>query len=406
MGKVNHHFLEQDPNIVTIFEALEGQARLVGGCVRDALLTGPIGDIDITTPLVPGEVTARLEKAQIKVIPTGLKFGTVTAVIDSKSYEITTLRKDVACDGRHAEVAFTDDYEEDASRRDFTFNAMSCDLEGNLYDYFNGVEDLQKGIVKFVGDAIKRCQEDYLRILRFFRFYAWFGKNRLDERAMTACTSFAHGVEQLSGERIQKEMLKLLLAYNPITALQAMEKTNVLKCVLGVQVKQWEGLIRQIELEQDYALPILPLVRLAQLMKDIVVSGQELSWLIERWKLSNHDAQLLETLVFEPCLPLGEIVEHYPLVRRYGKTTYTQMLRVQWALDVSSKDKQYNALLNDLEQWDIPIFPLTGKDLQALGIAPGKAMGALLKRAESWWEAESYKPDKSMLIKKVKGWTL
>jgi poly(A) polymerase len=404
MGKVTKQFWKDDHAVSQLFKALGGKARFVGGCVRNTLLGEPITDIDIATPLRPDEVMAKLSSQGIKVIPTGLKFGTVTAVIDSKPYEITTLRKDVACDGRHADVEFTDDYEQDASRRDFTMNAMSSSLDGTLYDYFGGEGDLKQGIVKFVGDASQRCEEDLLRILRFFRFYAWYGKGALDKDALEACAALAPGIQKLSGERIQKEMLKLLGAKDPVLALQAMEKTSVLQQVLGSRIKHWQGLERQIGIEQRYGLPILPFLRLAHLMKAFSASKTEIQKLVGQWKLSNQDAALLGILALHPCSVAENIGQHYPYIRQYGQQAYGQLLRLAWAGEAENKDPVYIGLLKATESWVIPTFPLKGADLKTLGIAPGKTMGALLKRAEERWEVQGYRLDKEALLKAVAEW--
>ncbi|MGI9502461.1 MAG: CCA tRNA nucleotidyltransferase, partial [Geminicoccaceae bacterium] len=191
----------ENRRLMDVLTAGNVPARFVGGCVRDALLgqIDPNVDLDVTTPLLPDQVIERLEAAGIKVIPTGLAHGTVTAVVDKRAFEITTLRKDIACDGRHAEVAFTDHFEEDAARRDFTINALSVDRDGRLFDYFGGQVDLQAGRIRFVGQAKTRVREDYLRILRFFRFFAHYGQPPVDRNALDACREGADGLIHISG---------------------------------------------------------------------------------------------------------------------------------------------------------------------------------------------------------------
>ncbi|MDH3662301.1 MAG: CCA tRNA nucleotidyltransferase, partial [Alphaproteobacteria bacterium] len=210
----------QSRRLMDVLTAGSVPARFVGGCVRDALLGEADAnvDLDVATPLVPTDVVARLEAAGIKAIPTGIAHGTVTALVDGRAFEITTLRKDIACDGRHAEVEFTDDFREDAARRDFTINALSADRRGRLVDYFGGVEDLRAGRIQFVGEAKARVAEDYLRILRFFRFFARFGRPPADPLALAACQEGAPGLVRISGERIRNEMLKLLAAGGGATA--------------------------------------------------------------------------------------------------------------------------------------------------------------------------------------------
>jgi poly(A) polymerase len=206
--------------------------RFVGGCVRDAVMGRNVGDIDCATPAKPEEVVALLEAADIKAVPTGLAHGTITAVIDSKPFEITTLRKDVACDGRHAEVEYTDDWQQDALRRDFTMNALYCDAHGEVFDYTDGVDAARAGRIQFIGDAEARIREDGLRILRFFRFFATHGLGAPDTTALKACAAHKAMLADLSGERIQQEMLKLCAAESPYAALEAMQQGDVLAALL------------------------------------------------------------------------------------------------------------------------------------------------------------------------------
>src|SRR6201996_6519457 len=215
-----------------VLAALDGEGKFVGGAVRNALLNKPVADIDIATPLLPDDVVARLKKAGLGAVPTGIEHGTVTAVVNGKPLEITTLRRDVSTDGRRATVAFTTDWAEDAQRRDFTMNALYADADGEILDTVGGIADLQAGHVRFVGDPITRIKEDYLRILRLFRFHAWYGKGELDDAALKASAAEKAGLAQLSGERIQKEMLKLLAAENPAPVLRVMAASGILGEIL------------------------------------------------------------------------------------------------------------------------------------------------------------------------------
>lgn len=205
--------------IVRALTAGGAEIRYVGGCVRDTLLHRPIQDIDIATQETPNVVIQRLEDAGLKAVPTGIKHGTVTAIVDGLSVEVTTLRRDVKTDGRHAEVAFTTDFREDAARRDFTINALSATPDGAVYDYFDGLSDLAARFVRFVGRPHERIQEDYLRILRFFRFHAHYGGGAPDAEALAACRANADGLDQLSGERVRDELLKILAAPSPANIL-------------------------------------------------------------------------------------------------------------------------------------------------------------------------------------------
>src|SRR5215469_4923726 len=208
------------------------EGRFVGGAVRNALSGWPAGDIDIAVPMPPEETLRRLEVAAIKAVPTGIEHGTITAIVNGHPFEVTSLRRDVETDGRHAVVTFTDDWEEDAARRDFTMNALYASGDGEIFDYHGGVEDLIAGRVRFVGDAATRIKEDYLRILRLFRFHAWYGKGDMDLEALRAAADAKAGLAKLSGERIAKEMLRLLECQNPAPALRLMAASGVLSELL------------------------------------------------------------------------------------------------------------------------------------------------------------------------------
>ena len=214
----------EKPSTQTVMNALQSDgrdARFVGGCVRDSLIgRSEISNIDIATPIEPDGVIALLEQAGLRAIPTGLEHGTITAVFEGEVFEITTLRRDIDTDGRHAKIAFSDNWLTDAQRRDFTINAIYCDVKGALYDPLGGSKDLKSGKVRFVGNAEKRISEDFLRILRFFRFYAHFGSNTPDAEAISACTKSADKLKTLSGDRIRSELIKWLAAHSPIESLK------------------------------------------------------------------------------------------------------------------------------------------------------------------------------------------
>jgi len=227
IGQLGPQAWMKNPNLMAVVDALSTggtEIRYVGGCVRDSLAGRPAGDIDIATPEPPEKTIEKIEAAGLKALPTGIAHGTVTAVSGGEPFEITTLRKDVKTDGRHAVVDFTDNWIEDASRRDFTFNALSASVSGEVYDPFGGIDDLANGVVRFVGRATQRIEEDVLRILRFFRFYAYYGQASPDQDALFACRKFAPQLSKLSGERVRTEFLKLLLAPDPVSALTYMRQ--------------------------------------------------------------------------------------------------------------------------------------------------------------------------------------
>ena len=273
-----------DPAVRAVLAALP-DARLVGGCVRDALAGREVHDIDLATPRKPEDVIIALRAAGLKFAPTGLAHGTVTAIADHRGFEVTTLRRDIATDGRHAVVAFTDDWRADAARRDFTINALSLTAVGDVYDYFDGVTDLRAGKICFVGDAATRIREDYLRILRFFRFFARFGRGEPDTVAITAITAHIDGLAHLSVERVWNELSRLLAVPDPIGAITLMARTGVLRAVLpeGADPAGLVSLMRS-------GAPAEPILRLAALLTGNAAA------LAERLRLSNAERQRLIAL--------------------------------------------------------------------------------------------------------------
>ena len=278
-----------------VFDALEakggpGCARFVGGCVRNALIGQPVGDLDIATSLTPDQVTQALVAAGLKAVPTGIDHGTITAVAGGQPFEITTLRRDVATDGRRAVVAFTQDWSEDAQRRDFNLNAVYCDREGNLFDPTGqGVADAQAGRIVFVGDAATRIEEDSLRILRFFRFLAWYGKGEPDAAAVAACAAGKGLLKNLAAERVAKELLKLLAAYDPRPALTLMAQTGVLAELLPA-AQDLSAFNAMIEFEVDQLFTNDPILRLATLIPNDQIGAGKAA---EALRLSNDQKERL-----------------------------------------------------------------------------------------------------------------
>ena len=271
-----------DPALRAVLDALP-RARLVGGCVRDALADRPVADVDLATPDPPDDVIAALARAGLKSAPTGLQHGTVTAIADHRGFEVTTLRRDVATDGRHAEVAWTDDWQEDAARRDFTVNAMSMSRDGALFDYFGGADDLRDGRIRFVGDPAARIAEDYLRILRFFRFQARYGRHAPDGATLAALREGVDGLSILSPERIWSECKRILLAPDPAASLRLMAELGVLAAILP-EVTGTAALERLIA----SGAPADPILRLAALAPGPGVA--------DRWRLSTAERTALDAL--------------------------------------------------------------------------------------------------------------
>src|SRR3954469_7246222 len=285
----SQHGWMTSPATVAVMAAL-GEGRFVGGAVRNALLGVPVVDIDIAVPMPPEEAMARLKAKGIKVVETGLEHGTVTAVAGTHAFEVTSLRKDVETDGRHAKVLFTDDWAEDAARRDFTINALYAGAGGEIFDYATGVEDLIAGRVRFVGDAATRIGEDYLRVLRLFRFHAWYGKGDLDSEALRAAAQAKSKLKTLSGERIAKELLRLLEAGNPAPVLRVMAATGILSELLPGAL-QLPRLERLAEIEADNLAPREGVLRLAALLPDDANAAHAVA---DALKLSNADRLRLE----------------------------------------------------------------------------------------------------------------
>jgi poly(A) polymerase len=371
-------------------------ARFVGGCVRDGLLGLPDagGELDLATPERPERVLALLEAAGLPAIPTGLAHGTVTTIAGGRPFEITTLRRDVVTHGRRAEVGFTDDFEVDAARRDFTINAMSCDREGRLYDYFGGRADLAAGRVRFVGEAAARIREDYLRILRFFRFFARYGRAGADAEALAACRAAASELRRLSGERIQAEMLKLLEAPDPLPALRLMAKSGVLaEVVFGpVALARLAGLIARAP-DGD------PLVRLGALLRPPPAAPEAAERVAERWRLSNRDALRLLALTREPLPDLGAAPAAWRRdLHRLGQEPFADLARLAAAEAGARPRPALAQALAEADAWCPQRLPVGGDDLIALGVPPGPRLGALLSVLEAWWVDRDFAPDRAACL--------
>jgi poly(A) polymerase len=364
-------------------------ARFVGGCVRDGLLglepAGP--DLDLATPEPPERVIALLEQAGLRAIPTGLAHGTVTAVTAARRFEITTLRRDVATDGRHASVAFTDDFEADAARRDFTMNAMSCDGDGRLFDYFGGRADLAAGRVRFVGAAARRIAEDYLRILRFFRFFAHYGRPPAAPEALRACAAAAPKIAALSGERVQAEMRRLLAAKDPLPALRLMREGGVLAQVVPGD-PSLDRLARLLALAADADW----LLRLAALLRGQGNAVDQLAW---RWRLSSRDAERLLVLAESPQPALRATAPaRRQALHRLGAEPYADLVRLAAANDhADDAGAALAEALAESKRWQPRSLPISGHDVLALGVPPGPAVGEVLRRVEEWWAAHDFVPD-------------
>ncbi|MBX9616960.1 MAG: CCA tRNA nucleotidyltransferase [Caulobacteraceae bacterium] len=372
-----------DPATVAVFDALEAAggrdcARFVGGCIRNALVGRPVDDIDIATRLRPEQSMAALQAAGIKVVPTGLAHGTVTAVSRHKPHEITTLRRDVETDGRRAVVAFTDDWAEDAGRRDFRLNALYADRTGAIFDPTGeGGADALTGRVVFVGDAATRIEEDYLRILRFFRFFAWYGRSAPDADGLAACAAHADGLSRLSAERVSKELMKLLAAPDPRPAVRAMGEAGVLARVVP-------GVVDPAAFETLVDLSDDPVLRLSALLPDDPGAGAATARAL---RLPRAVGTRLAAAAAGPLDPATDARALRALLYGAGRQAVRDRLIRGLALEPGARADASLALT---DSWPVPRLPVGGRDLARLGIAPGPDTGRLLKAFEAGWIADDF----------------
>jgi len=350
----------------------QGNARYVGGAVRDALLGIAVQDVDLATPLEPDEMVARLNAADIRTVPTGIEHGTITAILPDGPVEITTLRHDVSTDGRRATVAFATDWEDDAARRDFTINALYADPEtGEIFDYFGGLADLKSRTVRFIGDARQRIREDHLRILRYFRFQARFGTQPADYESENACTELAPMLKGLSRERVGMEMLNTLGLADPSATITRMAELNVLREILPESDPR--ALSAMIRHEQNHAIGPDPIRRLASLLP---ASPETAKQIAARFRLSNAQKKRLVLAARREEPPF----EARALAYRFGRDEALDRLLITGADPAP------------LDRWDIPVFPLKGGEIVGRGVAAGPDVARILQTVESRWVAEGF-PD-------------
>jgi poly(A) polymerase len=391
------------PETQRVFAALTGpgaETRAVGGAVRDSLLGIPVTEIDLATTALPQEVMTLARKAGLKAVPTGIEHGTVTVIADGKPFEVTTLRRDVETFGRHATVAFTENWEEDARRRDFTLNALYAASDGTVYDPIGGYADLVAGSVRFIGDAEARIQEDYLRILRFFRFNAYYGKGPLDAEGLAASVRLRGGLDQLSAERIAAELRKLLVAPDAVRAVDALFDYGLLTPLLGgvPRVMRFERLAAA---EAALGLAPDPALRLAALA---VFVAEDAARLAERLHLSNAE----QAVLLLGAEDHGD--DHLPddaaakrALYRLGPCSFeAHVLLAAADAGVAPEDRNWRQALRLADRWQPPEFPLRGNDIMALGDIKGPALGNLLHRLEAEWVAGGFAEDRDQLLAKAR----
>lgn len=363
----------------------KGEARLIGGSVRDALLDKESYDIDIATNLLPNEVTSILSQAKIKTIPTGLKFGTITAILEKEQFQITTLRKDIECNGRHAKVVFTNDFAEDAERRDFTINALSyCPFKGKIYDYFNGFEDLKQQKVVFIRAAHQRIKEDYLRILRFFRFSSYYA-NRLDPEGFKACDELKSGLMSLSRERIKSEFDRIIVSSNSPEVLKAMFEIRILALIFSIQNYE----IKIAEQAKSFNLALS--TRYALLLyyqKDLNLKN------FLDWKFSKHETiQILSILDFIHKNIITEFDIKKIWLEHKNYKEYLLAASILGKIDYS----QITKFINIYDSLERPKFPINGHDLLNINIEQ-KDIGEKLNYLKKIWIDQDFKLSKSELL--------
>jgi poly(A) polymerase len=382
----------KEPRLQAVMRALNarGETRVAGGAVRNALLGVPVADVDLATVLLPDQVMAVAKAAGFGVHPTGLEHGTVTVTHQKAAFEVTTLRRDIETDGRHAVVSFTENWREDAARRDFTINAMYCDADGKVNDYTKGYQDIQKRKVKFVGVASERITEDYLRILRFFRFHAWYGKKAPDKVGLDACVSLKRGLKKLSVERVRQELLKVLTAPQAIPTLKLMAETGILGVIIPY-TEQWRVLER---LPPDAMLRLFVLARSPKKLKDHL-------------RLSNEHAARLAAMVTAPDLsPALNDTERRRILYQRGENGWRDAVYLSLAQSKAKlDDPAWLALLDLAQTWEPPRLPVKGTDLIGVGLHPGPKMGQVLSALEDWWVANDFKPTRQDLMARVNRYT-
>ena len=385
--------------LLGLLEAKGAEARFVGGCVRDTLLQPSLDevDLDVATQLEPQIVMARLCRAGIQVVPTGLAHGTVTARLGGRSFEITTLRRDVATDGRWAKVAFTRDFALDAARRDFTINAMSCDRAGRVFDYFGGRDDLEAGRVRFVGTPTARIREDYLRILRFFRFHARFGRAQPDPAALAACSALRAGLKGLAGERIWGELKRLLVADGALASLTLMAQTGVWQELFGFPPDlELVGRLLIVDPGSTAVTRLAALIR-RRLPSDAAAAALALSDRV--LKLSRRERDLLLTgaagSLPEPALDPASYRRLIYTTRSAERARMVQALAL--ALHGGAAD-EFGIAIAATERWVPPALPISGLDLQNRGLPEGVLVGKVKQLVERAWLDSDFQLDREQCL--------
>jgi poly(A) polymerase len=391
------------PQTKRVFSALSKDGvvtRAVGGAVRNTLLGLPVTEIDLATTALPERVTALARAAGLQVVPTGIDHGTVTVIAYGTPFEVTTLRRDVETYGRHATVAFTEDWEEDAKRRDFTLNALYADHDGTVFDPLGGYGDLIAGRVRFIGNAEARIKEDYLRILRFFRFNAYYGKEPLDAEGLAACVRLRSGLSQLSAERVAGELRRILLAPGAIRAVEALFDYGLLTEVLG-GAPRMTRFKRLVAAEEALGLTPDPALRLAALAVFVAEDAERLA---QRLRLSNAEQAvlLLGTNDHERVELPDEIAARRSLYKLGPCKFEAHVLLAAADEGAAPDDARWRQALRLADRWQAPEFPLRGTDITALGDVKGPEIGETLRTLEAEWIASDFTLDRDALLTRAR----
>lgn len=385
------------PRLLAVLDGDGEEARVVGGAVRNALLGAPIAEIDVATTATPETVVQRVTKAGFKAVPTGIDHGTITVVIDSHPFEVTTLREDVETYGRHAKVAFGRDWKADAERRDFTMNALSASRDGRVHDYVGGLDDIPARRVRFIGDPAKRIAEDYLRILRFFRFHAAYGRGSPDAEGVAACIAGRDGLVQLSRERVRMELMKLLAAPGAVPVLAAMLDAGLLVSVIA-GVPNVAHVEHVVTIEQTCGVAADPVRRLAALAVLVAEDGERL-W--QKLRLTNVEHERLASMAdgwWRVAALLSDERDGRALLYHLGAEHFVDRVLIGWARSgATADDSAWRALADLPRRWTPPVFPLKAADFMARGVEKGPGLGAALATAERAWIAAGFPADKAAL---------
>lgn len=390
-----------DPGIMKIFDIIHnhgGSVRFVGGAVRDAIVGKKGFDIDFSTDLSPDELAEACEDVGVKTVPIGLKFGTLGVLLNGTLLEVTSLRKDIKTDGRHAEVEFTDNWEEDAARRDLTINAVYADEQGNVFDYYNGISDLEKGIVRFIGNPEQRIREDYLRILRFFRFYSLFAKTPIDEKALKACIDNREGLEKVSIERIRDELIKIILTPNASKTLGIMFKSNLLGNWLA-DSDYLSNLDFLIRLEESAGVAPNSLRRFFVLYFPDRSLAENIA--IRMHMSKNQKEKMIKWSNTEIGLEnLLEETLRMKTLFRFGKEFCIDKLLIEAARNQIVPDN-LSGIIEEIQKTEIPVFPISGKDILENKQIEDTQIGAVLDRLKECWIDSNFSLSKDSLLQKI-----